>query len=332
MTISVTVLEYFAGVLLALSSTLSSTLAAQQAAAPVVPPQPKDTSQYVLGPDDQIRIWSLGMEEITDKPVRIAPNGDIDLPIIGGIHAGGLTVEQLKATLVERFSSEVRKPQVSIEIVEYGSQPVSVMGAVNHPGVLQLQGRKTLSEVLSLAGGLSQNAGPHIKVSRPLQNGTIPLPNAKVNANRKFSVAELPVRELLAAANPDENILIRPHDVITVPAAEMVFVMGEVHKPGPVVLNDRESISVLQAISMAEGYGPAPAPQDAKIVRIVPGSKERQEIPVDLRKVMAGKAEDFGLRPNDILVVPPSGPKKAAGRAVEAAIQTITGVVIWRRP
>src|SRR5205814_5248066 len=138
-------------------------------------PQPGDTSQYVLGPDDQIRVWSLGMEEITDKPVRIAPNGDINLPIIGGIHAGGLTVEQLKARLVERFSSEVRKPQVSIEIVEYGSQPVSVMGAVNHPGILQLQGRKTLSEVLSLAGGLSQNAGPYINISRPLQNGPIPL-------------------------------------------------------------------------------------------------------------------------------------------------------------
>src|SRR6266566_4636781 len=99
MRISGTGLDGFVGVLLA----LSFNLAAQQAAAPAVPKQPKDASQYVLGPDDQIRIWSLGMEEITDKPVRIAPNGDIDLPLIGAIHAGGLTVEELKTRLVERF-------------------------------------------------------------------------------------------------------------------------------------------------------------------------------------------------------------------------------------
>jgi polysaccharide export outer membrane protein len=294
--------------------------------------QLEDTSQFVLGPDDQIKIWSLGMEEISDKPVRIDPSGDIDLPIIGKIHAGGLTVGQLRARLVDRFGSEVQKPQVSIEIVEFGSQPVSVMGSVNRPGVVQLRGRKTLSEVISLVEGLSQNAGPHIHISRRLQAGTIPLSNAKTDPSGKFSVAEVQVRNLLAGTNPAENILIYPYDVITVPAAEMVFVMGEVRKPGPVALNDREGISVLQAVSMAEGFGPAPAPQAAKIVRIVPGTKARQEIPVDLRKVLAGKAEDIGLRSNDILVIPPSGSKKAAVRVLEAAVQTVTGVIIWRRP
>jgi polysaccharide export outer membrane protein len=120
--------------------------------------------------------------------------------------------------------------------------------------------------------------------------------------------------------------------VITVPVAEAVFVLGEVRKPGEVALKDNSSISVLQALAGAEGFGLTPAPQDAKIVRQVAGSAERQEIPVDLKRVLAGTAEDIAMRPNDILVVPPSGPKKAAARALEAAIQAATGIAIWRRP
>jgi polysaccharide biosynthesis/export protein len=294
-------------------------------------PASEDTLGYRLGPDDQLKIWALGVEEITDKPVRVDPGGDIDLPMIGRIHAGGLTVEQLKAQLVDRFGKEILKPQVSVEIAEFGSQPVSVMGAVNHPGVHQLRGRKTLMEVVSMAEGLRQDAGPHINITRQIQQGAIPLPAAKTDSTGSFSVAEISVKDLLAGANPAENILIAPHDVLTVPVAEAVYVMGVVKKPGEVPLKNNPSISVLQALASAEGFGPTPAPKDARIIRPVPGTSERKEIPVDLTKIQAGQAEDIAMRPNDILVVPPSAPKKAAARAVEAAIQAATGIAIWGR-
>jgi polysaccharide export outer membrane protein len=289
-------------------------------------------SQYVLGSEDQVKIWALGIEEISDKPARIDPGGDLDLPLIGKVHAAGLTVEQLKTELVRRFSKEVLKPQVSVEIVDFGSQPVAVMGAVNRPGVHQLRGRKTLMEVVSMAEGLRQDAGPRITISRDIQRGAVPLRTAKADPSGKFSVADVEVKTLLAGTNPADNILVLPHDVITVPVAEAVFVLGEVRKPGEVALKDNSSISVLQALAGAEGFGLTPAPQDAKIVRQVAGSAERQEIPVDLKRVLAGTAEDIAMRPNDILVVPPSGPKKAAARALEAAIQAATGIAIWRRP
>ena len=86
----------------------------------------------------------------------------------------------------------------------------------------------------------------------------------------------------------------------------------------------------LCGLASADGLGPTPAPQSAKIVRQIPGGTQRTEIPVDLRKVQSGKAEDLGMRPNDILVIPPSTPKKALTRAAEAAVQTATGVAIWR--
>jgi polysaccharide export outer membrane protein len=296
-------------------------------------PEPTQSlSQYVLGPDDQIKVWALGVEEVSDKPVRIDPGGDIDLPVAGKVHAAGLTLEELKASLIRQFSASLLDPKVSVEIVDFGSQPVSVMGAVNHPGVLQLRGRKTLAEVISLADGLRQDAGPRVSISRQIRYGAIPLRDAKPDATGEFSVATVHLKSLMAGASPAENILISPHDVISVPAAELVYVVGDVKKPGEVALKDRDTISVLQALSSAEGYGPTPAPQNAKLVRAAPDGKERTEIHVNLQKIMAGKGEDIAMRPNDILVVPPSAPKKVALRVVEAAIATVTGIVIWRRP
>jgi polysaccharide export outer membrane protein len=304
---------------------------------PAQPAPSADTPQsenapYVLGPDDQIKIWALGMEEISDKPVRIDPAGNIDLAGVGQVHAGDLTVEQLRATLIERFSKLILHPQVSIEIVDFGSQPVSVMGAVNHPGIHQLHGRKTLVEVLSLADGLRPEAGPHVTISREIRYGPIPLFGSKLDSTGQFSVAVIDAKELLSGFRPAENILICPHDVITVSAPEVIYVIGEVKKPGEVPLRDRGSISVLQALASAQGYGATPAPQNSKIVRTVPGSQQRVDIPVDLTKIMAGKAEDIALRPNDILMIPVSGPKKLATRLAEAAIQAATGIAIWGRP
>ena len=307
-------------------------LAAGQHVRAPAPAEPlPGSAPYVLGPEDQLKIWAFGVEEISDKPVRIDPSGNIDLPVVGKVHAGGLTLDQLKADLVQRFSKDVLKPQVAVEIVEFGSQPVSVVGAVTHPGVHQIQGRKTLLEVLSMAEGLREDAGPRITISRQMAYGAIPLPGAKTDATGKFSVADVSVKDLLAGRNPAENIPIFPHDVVTVAVAEGVYVMGAVRKPGAIPLKDSASISVLQALASAEGLGPTPAPQNATIVRFVDGNAQRKEIPVDLRKIQDGKAEDIAMRPNDILYVPQSGPKKAGARALEAAIQAATGIAIWGR-
>ena len=304
------------------------TLSGQQSAAATAP---ESRSSYLLGPNDQIKIWVLGVEEIGDKPIKIDPSGDIDLPLVGKIHAAGFNTAQLKADLVQRYSKELLKPQVSVELTDFGSQPVSVMGAVNHPGVHQLEGHKTLVEAISLADGLRPDAGPRVNISRQIQYGPIPLPTAKADVSGKFSVADIGVKDLLSGTHPAENILVFPNDVITVPTAEAVFVIGEVKKPGEVVLKG-DGVTVLQALSSAEGFGTTPAPQNSKIVRLTPGSSERKEIPVDLNKILAGKSEDIAMRPNDILVVPPSGPKRVAARAMEAAIQAATGIAIWRRP
>ena len=175
-------------------------------------------------------------------------------------------------------------------------------------------------------------AGSFLRLTRRLEWGRIPLANAIDDETGQFSVAEVSLKSIFEAKNPAENILIRPYDVITVPRADTIYVIGEVQKSGGFVVNDIAEVTVLQALSMAGGLDKSAKPQDAKIMRRGQGASSRTEIAVNLKKILEGKAEDISMKPEDILFVPTSASKKAGVRALEAALQAGTGVAIWRIP
>src|SRR5438067_10643799 len=133
---------------------------------------------YVLGAGDVINIWALELDEFTQKPIRIDASGFVNLPLAGRVEAAGLTVSQFENDLTGKLKKYKRNPQVTVTVAEFHSQPVSVFGAVNTPGVQHLEGNKTLIEVLSLAGGLTSDAGYSVKITRRREFGKIPLPNA----------------------------------------------------------------------------------------------------------------------------------------------------------
>jgi polysaccharide biosynthesis/export protein len=282
---------------------------------------------YILGPNDEIVILAVDAEEIAGKPVRITTSGDINLPLVGRIHAAGMNVEQLEAAVTERLSKYIREPHVAINVTQLKSQPVSVFGSVGNPGVVQLEGSKTLIEVLSMAGGLKADAGSRIRITRKSEWGAIPLASASTEG--EYSVAEVNIRSIENATRPEDNIQILPFDVITVARAEIVYVMGEVKKSGGFMLNDRRTISLLEVMARAEGFSPTAAPKDAKIIRPVPGAN-RVEISVNLRDVLAGKTKDMMLQPDDILYVPSSYAKNAFKRTMDSVISMATGRVIYR--
>jgi len=288
-------------------------------------------SSYILGPDDEVVIRVLDLPEINERAVRIDMRGNIHLPLAGRLRAAGLTVEELEAAIAERLQTYLQKPVVTVAIAEFRSQPVSVLGAVAEPGVHQVQGRKTLYEILSQVGGLKPDAGNVIKITRRKESGPLPLPNAKLDETGQFYIGEVRVKSIMEAENPEENIFVQPNDIISVPKAELVYVVGSVKRSGGFVLNEKESLSVLQVLSLAEGLERTAAPGKAKILRPVGDGSTRQEIPVDLKKLMAGKANDVYMKANDILFVPNSAARAASLRAAEAAIQITTGVIIWRR-
>jgi polysaccharide biosynthesis/export protein len=288
-------------------------------------------SNYIMGPDDQITLSVSDVDELSNKPMRIDMKGNIHLPMAGRVHAAGLTAEQLQSEIEERMKKYVNDPDVVVSVSEYRSQPVSVLGAVNTPGVHQLEGHKTLFEVLSSAGGVRSDAGNTVTITRELKWGAIPLPNAKNDPSGKYSIASVKVKEISDGKNPADNIIIKPDDVISVSKADVVYCIGSVHKPGGFVLGESESLSALQVLALAEGFDAKAAADRAKILRETPGTMQRTEIPVNLKQLMAGKGSDMPLRANDILFVPNSAAKSAMGRTAEAALQIATGLAIYAR-
>jgi polysaccharide biosynthesis/export protein len=318
-------------------------MAGASAQAPSSPASPKSDelkakcsdqvrSTYLLGPGDQLEISAPELTELANKQVRVDGEGDIEVPLGGRVHVAGLTAKQTGEQVNKVLSTYIRQPQVVVSIAEVRSQPVSVLGAVNAPGVHQVQGHKTLLEMLALAGGIRQDAGYSVRITRELEWGCIPLPNTQLDASGRFSVAELNLKKIMEAKNPEENIQILPHDVISVPKAEMVYVIGDVRRSGGFVLGEHQSMSVLQVLSLAEGLNSTADSRHARILRLEHNADQRVEMAVDVKRILNGKGPDVPLQGDDILFVPGSTGKKAAVRALEAAVQTGTGLAIWRMP
>ena len=298
----------------------------------LIPRVPAPAPQYALGPGDQVAIHVVDMDEISDKPYRIDPSGFIDLPLVGRVEVSGLTTEQLKATLATKLARYISAPKISVNLVENQTRTVSVLGSVNSPGMRSLQGPRHLVDVLSEAGGTRPDAGAHLVITRELRWGALPLTGAHADSSNRFTTASLPLREVLAGSRPADNILVEPGDVISVPKEEIVYVLGSVKRAGGFPLSTRENISLLQALTLAEGLDHDAAGGRAKILRTRPGGDGRhEEIPVDIGKIVQGKQPDVPLFADDILFVPNSAVRSNSRRAAEAALQVATGVIIYRR-
>jgi polysaccharide export outer membrane protein len=298
---------------------------------PLIPRHEPAMTGYVLGSGDEISIHVEDLDDITDKPIRINPDGSLDLPLIGRVEASGLTLEELRASLRSRLTRYIINPKVVVNLINNQSRTVSVVGAVNSPGVRSLSEQQHLVDVISMAGGASKDAGYLVMITRQARFGEIPLPDASFDAAGAFSTASVPLDDLLASKNPSNNVLIYPGDVISIPRAEIVYVLGTVKKAGGFPLATKKSMSLLHTLSLAEGFDRDAAPGKARILRPTDGGDGQvREIPVNLSKILKGEDPDVPLYPNDILYVPNSLTKLTARRAAEAVLQVATGVLIYR--
>ena len=294
-------------------------------------------NQYIIGPGDELSIRVLDVSDIPDKPIKVDPDGQISLPLVGRIQAADKSVEAFEADLTERLRTYIISPQVSVSVTEYGSQPVSVLGEVGSPGVYQLSGTKPLAQVIALAKGFAPDAGGRIRIASRWHDNAPPdsrvrFSFAEPGKPLDTSITEVSVEDLLGGSGRAGATPIHPYDVITVPRAQIVYVLGEVHKPGGHVLVNRESVTVLEAISMAEGVLPSGKPQKARLLRHDPNSPQPTEVAIDVRSILAGHGDNVVLHPDDILLIPKDTVRAVALRSVEAAIQLGTGIIIWRRP
>jgi polysaccharide biosynthesis/export protein len=261
----------------------------------------------------EVTVFSgFGVPELNWKG-RVGTSGDIALPFIGDVHVLGLTPEEAKGLIEQKFkdSNMLKTPQATLFISEYASQGVSVLGEVAKPGVYPVMTSRRLLDLISAAGGLTPTAGKAINITHrgsPLEPTTVLL-SKDPNQN--------------AAA----NIEIFPGDTIVVSKAGVVYVVGAVVKPGGFTMDANEGLTVLQAIALAEGSKPDAASNKSRLIRKTSAGPE--EIPIPLNKILASQAPDVKLRAEDIVFVPSSAAKSAARRSLEAIVQTATGVAIY---
>ncbi len=284
-------------------------------------------TQYILGPEDQIAIRVLDLEEFPKEPLRIDASGNISLPLIGTVEAGGKTVNQLETEIADRVKKYLVNPQVTVSIAEFRPRPVSIFGAVTRPGVAYLRGPKTLWELVSDSGGFKNEAGEKIRITRRVERGEIPLEGAEVDASGKYYTIEIDTRDVMDMRNPETNIELKEDDAVVVSTADVIYVVGNVHRAGGFITNG--SISLLEALSLAGGYQPHSKPKKSAILRVQEGTDVRRIIPVDLKQTLEGGGEDIVLQPSDILYVPHNAWRDFGVGLARTAVAAATSSVIY---
>jgi len=307
-------------------------------------PAAVSTDEYRIGPYDLLEITIFQAPEM-NRQVRVSASGEITIPLLGAVQAAGLSTRELEFVLQELLRRRYMKdPHVGVFVAEMKSHPVSVFGAVKRPGVYQIQGIRTLIEILALAEGLADDAGDTVVVMRgagsfgaeaqdPHSSTTLERPagfkDSDLSSDAEKRSVEIDLKALLETGDPSYNVTVYPGDIVKVTRAGIVYVVGEVRKPGGFVLKTNENISVLQALALGEGLTSTAAKGRAQVIR-TDDDGERIEIPIDLGEILKGKADDPLLQPNDIVFVPNSAGKKALYTGLDAAIRTVSGVIIWR--
>jgi polysaccharide biosynthesis/export protein len=291
-----------------------STPAAQP---PVVPSEPKSTSQAALsvlliGPGDDLEITVYGAPDLSQH-TRVGADGNISIPLIGSVRIAGLSSSEAQAAIETQLqrNNVVNNPQVSVYVKEYSSSGISVVGEVVRPGVYSALGPHRLFDILQIAGGLSDKASGAVTISH------------RGDTEHPVTVAVSKDPALMARS----NIELLPGDTVFAAKAAMVYILGEVLKPGGYILNSTGAVTLLQIVAAAGGPTGSAALGRARMLRRTPTGL--QEEPLPLKALLRGKTADIPVSPEDIVFVP-SSHTKAVLAASSVVAATAASAAVYR--
>ena len=247
-------------------------------------------STYRVGPKDLIDI-RIFEEPALNGQYRVSEQGAIRLPLIGNFPVAGLTEAQLVETLQGHLEDNyLQRASVTVEIREYLSQPISVIGAIANPGNLDLSGRYTLLQAITAAGGLAENHGNSVFIRRRAENGL-------------SDQIEISLEALMMGNDPRLDIPIFANDVINVPATLeiTIYLLGEVETQGALAFANTRRVTLLTAISRAGGL--TDRASDKITVRRAREDGSVDEIVVDYKRIVNGRATDLVLEDGDVIVI-----------------------------
>lgn len=245
---------------------------------------------YTIGPKDLLDVRVFEIPELNLER-RVTDAGTIDLPLLGEISVSGLTAAQARARLETMLTAKyVNRANVSVVVKEFANKPVSIVGAVQKPGSLNISGRWTLLQAISAAGGLTEGAGRKIYVLRKADNGL-------------SDILEVRTEDLFRAASSQWNIPLIPGDIVNIQARRTVkvFCLGEVKEPGALEFDGDDRMSLLSAVAKAGGLTDR-ASSKIRIKRRGPDGKDR-EIIADFKRIVSGKDPDPPLEADDVVIV-----------------------------
>jgi polysaccharide export outer membrane protein len=331
---------------------------------------------YIIGNGDLVDVDVFDVKELS-REVRVSQTGTIGLPLVPvRLHVAGLTEAQAEQKIAEVLEANglVTNPAVSVTVKEHKSKPITIVGAVNHPEVYQSDHQVTLLEVLAEAGGIANDAGDRVIITRPVSaeftdvsepppigpevaiSSAVPaIPGSQPSspeppnidgqkspagsaaspanpspAHSSNNTITVNLNDLVETGDASNNIQLQSGDIVTVPHAGIVYVLGAVGKPGGYILsNDRTEVSTLKILALAGGLAPTAKSDHALIIR-KNEQGQQHDIVVDLKSVLRRQAEDVQLLPSDILYVPDSHAKAALLKAAELGVAIGTGVALYR--
>lgn len=275
-----------------------------------------------VGPGDLLYVAVTGASELT-RSYRVSPDGAITLPMAkSSVMVAGQTPAAVARTVTADLVQEriLVAPIVSVEVLDYRSRRISVVGAVHSPTVIEAVGELKLLDAIARAQGIAPEAGPEVIVSR------------NDSADGKPETVRVSIKELLSGNNPELNLALHGGEEIRVPEAPKLFVVGNVRTPGTYPLNEMGGTTVLKALAMSQGVLPFTS-KNAYVYREVAGATARQQITVPLRQIMQRNAPDMALAPGDILYIPENGKLHASadvlGKIAPFGTSTASGLIIW---
>jgi polysaccharide export outer membrane protein len=250
--------------------------------------------EYTIGSRDVLGITVWGQADLS-RDYTVDPDGFVPFPLVGRVKAAGLTPKELAAQLTEALGKDyLVNPQVIVNVKEYLSQKVQVLGAAEKPGVYHLTGPTTLLEILSRAGGFASSAGKQVLLIR--NHGA---------SDGSSAVLRLSL-EKIQAGDPSENTRVQSQDIVIVSKAQAYsyFVFGEVKKPGAYVLD--KDTNILEGITVAGGFTDKAAPGRTRVIRSTP--QGQKVIEVDMNDILrrGREAKTVMLQESDVVVVPES--------------------------
>ncbi len=269
----------------------------------------RDFKDYKVGPEDLLTVTFLGADKLSADAL-VNGQGEISLLLVGDVKVAGLTTPEIarKLTQLYKQGDYLANPQITVAVKDYRHQRVAITGAVNKPDFYPLIGPRTLLEVLSMAGGLSDKSGETVHIIRSESGSQAPTgasPQQSFSPGSQTIVVDLNM--LLLKGAMELNYPIQNGDVVHVPFARTAYVMGAVVRPGGVLLQD--NMTVTKAIAQSGGVHLVLASDNATILRIDENG-QRQTLPIDIGQITKGLQPDVALKPNDIVYVQESATRR----------------------